>query len=106
MGGAWKRLVRSVKTVLKTITREAKLTYIQLQTVFTEAGNIINNRSLTKSSDDIKDLEALTPNHYLRGIHNGGEMINLPKESDTNSRKRWKQVQILTQHFWDWWRKE
>lgn len=34
-------------------------------TVFCEAEAILNDRPITKASDDPDDLEALTPNHIL-----------------------------------------
>ena len=36
-----------------------------LHTVLCEAENMVNSRPLTKSSDDVNDENALTPNHLL-----------------------------------------
>ena len=38
-----------------------------MMTVFTEVENIVNNRPLTANSNNVKDFEALTPNHFLIG---------------------------------------
>ena len=69
MGGAWERMVRSVKEVLSGLMRERTVTDPQLLTLFTEVENIVNSRPLTHISDDIDDLSALTLNHILLGMH-------------------------------------
>lgn len=64
MGGAWERLVRSVKGSLMTIIKDRVLTDYQPTKVFTEIEDLINNRPLTASSDDYNDYEALAPNYF------------------------------------------
>ena len=39
-------------------------------TLFTEAEALVNSHPLTPVSDDVKDLEALTPFHFLIGRYN------------------------------------
>ena len=105
MGGIWERLVRSVKGVLTGLMKEKVLTDPQLLTLFTEVERILNSRPLTHASDDIMDLEALTPNHALVGHH--GNWSSMGDNADQlNSRKRWKQVQALSNAFWERWRRE
>ena len=75
-------------------------------TVLTEAESILNSRPLSAASDDPDDCEPLTPNHLLlqRAV------CNLPPGSfvkeDIFVRKKWRQVQILADHFWKRWLKE
>ena len=106
MGGSWERLVKSVKIALKHILKDRILTDFQLLTIFTEVEAILNSRPLTPTSDHIEDLEALTPNHFIlvRASNNLSPGIVCDKE--ISSRKLWKQVQILTEHFWKRWVKE
>ena len=101
MGGSWKRLVRVVKTSLFIIVKGRILTDFQRNTVFTEVENMVNNRTITINSDSANDLEALTPNHFLVG-RNDIDMRYLAKliKEDMFNRKRWRQVQVITQHFW------
>ena len=100
-GGSWKRLVRVVKTSLFIIVKGRILTHFQMNTVFTEVENMVNNRTITINSDSANDLEALTPNHFLVG-RNDIDMRYLAKliKEDMFNRKRWRQVQVITQHLW------
>ena len=67
---------------------------------------ILNSRPLCAASDDPDDQEPLTPNHLLlqKAVH------NLPPGSFVKenlfSRKKWRQAQILANHFWKRWVKE
>ncbi|XP_076395364.1 uncharacterized protein LOC143265692 [Megachile rotundata] len=67
MGGAWERLIRSVKTALNVILREQAPSEEVLSTLFAEAEHSVNSRPLTHVSLDPRDKEALTPNHFLIG---------------------------------------
>lgn len=57
-GGAWERLIRSVRKVLNSILKTQTLDEESLVTVFCEAEAIVNSRPLTKASTDPQDLEA------------------------------------------------
>ncbi len=106
MGGAWERLVRSVKEVMSGLLHEKVLTDAQLYTLLTEVESILNNRPLTHISTDINDFNALTPNHILLGLHKcWGYVVDVDVE-DVTSRRHWRQVQALSALFWERWRKE
>ena len=106
MGGVWERLVRSVKEVMTGLMRNYVLTDPQLLTLLTEVESIINSRPLTHVSDDLSDLEALTPNHILLGKHRNWAYVSDIKDNDVTSRKKFKQVQAIAKIFWDRWKKE
>ena len=106
MGGVWERLVRSVKEVMTGLMRNYVLTDPQLLTLLTEVESIINSRPLTHVSDDLSDLEALTPNHILLGKHRNWAYMSDVKDNDVTSRKKFKQVQAIGKIFWDRWKKE
>ena len=106
MGGVWERLVRSVKEVMTGLLKEKVLTDPQLATLLTEVESILNNRPLTHISTDSEDLEALTPNHILLGLHKQWGFVTDVDKKDVTSRKHWRQVQALTQMFWERWLKE
>ncbi|XP_037932486.1 uncharacterized protein LOC119667268 [Teleopsis dalmanni] len=64
-GGFWERLVKSIKICLKSAIGKLMLTYNELNTLLTEVEYVINIRPLTYITYDEKDLEALTPAHFL-----------------------------------------
>ena len=65
MGGVWERMIRSTKRILRTLLKELKVNEETLITILTEVEMILNDRPITQTSDDPKDLEALTPSHIL-----------------------------------------
>ncbi|XP_075990323.1 uncharacterized protein LOC142985973 [Anticarsia gemmatalis] len=67
MGGAWERLVRSVKVALTVTLHERNPTEEVLSTLLSEAEYTVNSRPLTHVSVSAEDPEALTPNHFLLG---------------------------------------
>ena len=106
MGGAWERLVRSVKEVMYGLVKNHILTDPQLLTLLTEAESIINSRPLTHLSEDVNDLGALTPNHILLGHHRNWASIADIEDCDVGSRKKYKQVQAIANVFWKRWKNE
>ena len=104
MGGVWERLVRSVKEVMTGIMGNYVLTDPQLLTLMTEVESIVNSRPLTHVSENVDDLEALTPNHILLGRHRNWAYVADVKERDVSSRRKYKQVQALSKIFWDRWK--
>ena len=106
MGGAWERLVRSTKQVMYGLVKDHVLTDPQLITWLTEVEHILNSRPLTHLSEDINDLEPLTPNHILLGRHRNWTSIADISETDVTSRKKWRQVLALQSTFWSRWVKE
>ncbi|KAK3715773.1 hypothetical protein QZH41_002282 [Actinostola sp. cb2023] len=106
MSGVWERLVRIVKRSLKAILGNDPMNEEVLNTVFTEAERIANSRPLTRNPSGTDDDEPLTPNHFL----NVRPSTNLPPgivdEKDKFSRKRWRQAQLLANHYWKRWLRE
>ncbi|XP_062414254.1 uncharacterized protein LOC119220564 [Pungitius pungitius] len=102
-GGIWERLIRSVKSVLTSVLRQQILDDEGLQTIFCEVEAILNDRPITRVSDDPDDLEALTPNHLL--ILKGKPIMppGLFDKADLYVRKRWKQIQYMAELFWKRW---
>ncbi|BET00521.1 Retrotransposon protein [Nesidiocoris tenuis] len=105
MGGAWERLIRSIKITMDAILPGRKLSDAVLQTVFAEAEGILNSRPLTHVSLDSADDEPLTPNHFLIGQPTLHPMT--PQEEDSVCLKKvWRTTQLLADHFWQRWVKE
>ena len=106
MGGAWERAIRSVRRALNAILRNQTIDDEGLQTLFCEVEAILNARPLTKVSDDPKDLNAITPNHLLLLRSDKNFPPGVFKSKDPYSKRRWKQVQYMTDIFWKRWTKE
>ena len=66
-GGSWERLVSSCKISMYHVLKNQKLTDDVLLTVTCLVEQMLNAMPLTTVSGDVKDCEALTPNHFLIG---------------------------------------
>jgi hypothetical protein len=105
MGGSWERQIRSVRKVLSGLTKEQVLTDESLSTLMCMAEAIVNNRPITTVSSDPNDLDPLTPNHLLL-LRPVSILPGLFSKSDLYSRKKWRQIQYLSDLFWARWVKE
>lgn len=105
-GGVWERMIRLVRRVLSSVLRHQTLDDDGLTTVLCEAEAILNDRPITKLSDDPNDLEPLTPNHLL--LLRGKPSIppGVFTTQDQYGRRRWKQMQYLADLFWKRWVRE
>ncbi|XP_013402959.1 uncharacterized protein LOC106168462 [Lingula anatina] len=105
MGGVWERQIRSVRSVLAGIMKQQTMDDENLVTVLTVAEGIVNNRPITKLSDDVQDERPLSPSHLLM-LRGGPTLPPGQFEAKDQYRKRWKQVQYLADIFWSRWLSE
>ncbi|XP_055623389.1 uncharacterized protein LOC129766818 [Toxorhynchites rutilus septentrionalis] len=103
MGGAWERLIRSVKQNLGRLKSSRLLTHEVLENALLEIENIINSRPLTNIPIDGDDSPVLTPNHFLVGSANGLRSWVPLNDSPVLLRNSWKQSQFLADLFWKQW---
>lgn len=110
MGGVWERQIKTIRSVLIAILDQSakRLDTASLRTFLYEVMAIINSRPLTiEHLNDPTSLEPLTPNHILMMK---SSMIAPPPgqfvKQDLYLRKRWRQVQFLSNDFWARWKKE
>ncbi|XP_063838195.1 uncharacterized protein LOC135087327 [Ostrinia nubilalis] len=106
MGGAWERLIRSVKTALKAVLKERSPKEEVLTTLMAEVENMVNSRPLTHVSVDPHSQEALTPNHFLIGSPSNLPLPGVFNDGDLYLRKQWRTAQRLADLFWNRWVKE
>ena len=67
--------------------------------------SIVNNRPLTAVSDDPDHFSALTHNHSP--IQRATQLSpGVFVKEDSFSRKRWRKVQFLADHYWKGWIQE
>ncbi|GFX89181.1 uncharacterized protein TNCV_20771 [Trichonephila clavipes] len=67
VGGLWEAGVKSFKFYLKRAVGNLKMTLEEFLTIITQIEGILNSRPITPLSEDIDDLEVLTPGHFLIG---------------------------------------
>ncbi|KXJ62486.1 hypothetical protein RP20_CCG007087 [Aedes albopictus] len=107
MGGAWERLVQSVKTAMGTAYSDSKLDEEGLQTLLIEAEGLVNSRPLTYLPLDSEESEALTPNHFLLGSSTGVKQPPVAIESEgKGQRETYAQIQRQLDIFWQRWTRE
>jgi len=75
-------------------------------TLLCEVESIANGGLLTKASDDLRDMEPLTPNHLLLLCAGPSAPPGLFSKGEIHSRRCWRQVQYLADVFWCRWIKE
>ncbi|KXJ70776.1 hypothetical protein RP20_CCG022513 [Aedes albopictus] len=105
-GGLWEAGVKSTKTHLKKILRNASLTFEEYYTVLTQIEAILNSRPLFSHSTDPTELEVITPAHFLIGR----QLTAIPEPTledvPENRLTRWQHLQKLRDHFWKRWSNE
>lgn len=77
-----------------------------LYTVFCEVEALINSCPITKVSTDPNDLEAMTLNHLLLLKSEPALPPGVFQREDIYVRRRWKQVQFMSDLFWKLWVEE
>lgn len=103
MGGAWERLIRSVKRALYAcLPKSRKVNDETLTSLMALIEYVINSRPLTHiPTDDIG--EALTPNHWLLGSGDGRKPL-APLSDDVGVlRNSWRRSEELANIFWKRW---
>lgn len=102
-GGAWERLVQSVKRVLAVTLQDTNPEVETLRAHLIEAANVINSRPLTHIPVDPEEDEPITPNHFLVG---GANLATVPDPDDIQSlcsRQQWVRCREMTRRFWARW---
>lgn len=106
MGGLWEAGVKSCKYHLRRVMDNAQFTFEELSTVLVQIEACLNSRPLSSMSDDLMDLQPLTPAHFLVG-----ESLNSLPELDLteiplNRLSHWQMIQRTLQDFWKRWAAE
>ncbi|GAB0093955.1 hypothetical protein DMENIID0001_091490 [Sergentomyia squamirostris] len=103
-GGIWEAAVKSIKFHIVRTIGLTKLTYEELATLLSQIEACLNSRPLTPLSNDPRDVDALTPGHFLIG-----RALTGPPETDASElspTNRWKLITKLHQQIWTKWARE
>ena len=103
MNGAMEAIVKITKRALRTVIKNSLFNEEMLATYLTEIESLINGRPLVPISDDINDLEALTPNHFLLGRANANVYNSPATNNITCYQSKWKFIQEMVSFFWKRW---
>ena len=110
MGGVWERQIRSARNILSSLmkTHGASLDEESLNTLFIDVEGIANSIPLVvEAINDVNSQAALLPSHILTMK---SKVVMIPPgvfgTPALNCRKRWRQVQHISNEFWSRWRKE
>ena len=112
-GGFWERLIGLTKTCLKKVLGRAHVTLATLETMVVEIEAVLNDRPLTYLSDDIQDLQPLTPSHLLYGrriTRVPHEQVSDVQDGDygntSDVSKRARVLAHVLEHFRNRWKQE
>ncbi|XP_062540920.1 uncharacterized protein LOC134208962 [Armigeres subalbatus] len=106
MGGAWERLIRTVKQNLNKLLPNRTLSYEVLENLLIEVENVVNSRPLTSIPIEDDESPVLTPNHFLLGSSNGLKSWVSLDDSPAALRNCWKLSQSLANQFWIQWARD
>ncbi|XP_060644814.1 uncharacterized protein LOC132783576 [Drosophila nasuta] len=99
MGGLWEAGVKSFKAHFYKTVSSVKHTFEELSTLLSKIEACLNSRPLSPMSEDVSDLAALTPGHFLVG----GPPLSMAepesREDVESIRNRWQRLKALHQHF-------
>lgn len=103
MGGAWERLIRTVKQNLNKMKWSKTPTDEVLENTLVEIENVVNSRPLTAIPVDDDQAPVLTPNHFLLGSSNGLRPWVPFNDGAVALRNNWQMSQVMTNAFWKQW---
>ena len=105
MNGVTESLIRVTKDQLKQVIAGKRLTFVEIQTVMFEVGQLMNCRPLgvyARPGSDPLDGGPITPNHLLLGRATG--VIPELTFKNVSKVKRMKFLHSVVLEFWNKWR--
>ncbi|XP_058826511.1 uncharacterized protein LOC131686262 [Topomyia yanbarensis] len=103
MGGAWERLIRTVKQNLIKVIATRVVSAEVLENALNEVENTVNSRPLTNIPIDGDLSPVLTPNHFLLQSSNGLKPFVSFDDSSRALKNNYEFSQILANNFWKQW---
>lgn len=103
--GLVERVVAQAKRILYGLNQNAAFHDNTLSALFYGVARILNDRPLTPVSNDVSDLNCLTPNSILLGRLDPSVPTHVFHKADDYARN-WRFVQRKLDLFWERWLKE
>ena len=104
MGGMWEACVKSVKYHLVRVIGNTDLTFEELSTILAKIESCLNSRPLIPLTDNVEEIEVLTPGHFLIGR----PLLSFPDISHRIEHRplnnRWVLAQKMIRDFWVKWK--
>ncbi|XP_068712242.1 uncharacterized protein [Montipora foliosa] len=100
--GASESLIKSVRRALTAIIGESILTFSELQTVFYEVANLVNERPIGRHPTSPDDGSYLCPNDLLLG-RSTTRVPSGPFKESTTPKRRFEFIQHIRDGFWKKW---
>ena len=99
-GGTWEGLIGMSKRLFVSITGTRKLQEDSFSTLICQVEALLHSRPLTSVSSDIRDLESLTPGHFLTRMTTGLPADTIISSNDRETGKLWNNVNSIMNEFW------
>ena len=103
--GCSEALIKSVKKAIKTAIGDQCLSFSELQTIFFEAANLVNERPIGLHPTNPEDGAYLSPNHLLLG-RASSRVPSGPFKEPTNIKHRFRLLQQIVNTFWRRWTRD
>lgn len=101
VGGVWERSIQTIKNCLYKVVGRGEMDYFSLLTIILDIQRAINNHPLTYRESTEKELEAVTPNMFLRPNKNPGLLLDLNDEDFASHLPPSRERLLRTMQFWD-----
>ncbi|XP_058811014.1 uncharacterized protein LOC131675898 [Topomyia yanbarensis] len=103
MGGAWERLIRTVKQNLSKVMASKVVSAEVFENALNEVENIVNSRPLTNIPVDGDFSPVLTPNHFLLQSSNGLKPFVPFDDTSRALKNNYEISQVIANSFWKQW---
>lgn len=101
-GGLWEVTIKSFKQRFWRTIRNRILTFEELSTLATEIKAILNSRPLIPLSEEITDLNYLSPGHFITQRPLAIDPLTT-EMTPVDHLSRWKRTQARTKQLWEKW---
>ena len=105
-GDFWEQCIHAIRRILCALLLEQTTDDKGLTTLMCEVESILNSCPITVVSEDSRYLEPLPPNHLLLLKSDTMMLPDVFQKEDLLSRRRWQQIQYLSDIFWKSWARE